>query len=104
MPSDVSHRRACRTFARLRSAEAALFSTSYVLVETYSLIDRRLGRRALVDFRSSFAPLVDVIWVDERLHERGLDLLQEKASSGWSLVDAVSYAALPALEIDEVFA
>jgi uncharacterized protein len=68
--SDEYHARATRAFALLRQQRAALIATSFVLVETYALIERRLGIDAVRDFRADFAPLLDVVWVDEGLHCR----------------------------------
>ncbi len=56
--SDRAHREAAEVFEKLRSRQAALVTTSYVLVETYALIDRRLGRDAVRDFRARFVPLI----------------------------------------------
>jgi len=101
--SDRAHGKAVKLFERLRGRRAELVTTSYVLVETYALLDRRLGRDAVSDFRSSFAPLLRVIWVDSALHERGLDRL-EKSSHSLSLVDAVSFEAIRENRILEAFA
>lgn len=73
--SDENHDGAVRAFATLRARGAAIVSTSYVLVGTYALIGRRLGLEADRRFRSDFAPLIDVIWIDETLHDSGVDLL-----------------------------
>ena len=101
--SDRAHREAAEIFEKLRNRRAALVTTSYVLVETYALLDRRLGRDAVRDFRANLAPLIRVIWVDGAIHERGLDRL-EKSSHGLSLVDAVSLEAIRQHRILEAFA
>jgi len=101
--SDRAHRSAVAAFEKLRNRQAELVTTSYVLVETYALLDRRLGREAVLDFRESFAPLVRVIWVDGELHERGLDRLG-KSSHSLSLVDAVSFETIREYRILEAFA
>ncbi|MDG4596628.1 MAG: PIN domain-containing protein [Candidatus Contendobacter sp.] len=41
--TDEAHPAAKMAFARLAAREAALLTTSYVLVETYALLGRRLG-------------------------------------------------------------
>ncbi len=101
--SDQAHGDAAGAFARLREDGAALATTSYVLVETYALLGRRVGREAVLGFRRSFAPLLEVEWVDRPLHERGLDLLADRPH-GVSLVDAVSFACMRQLRIDRAFA
>lgn len=103
VPTDAAHDRAARRFERYRAVEAALVTTSYVLVEAYALIGRRLGREALQAFREAFEPLLDVCWVERELHDRGLDLLLDRPSSV-SLVDAVSFVFIRDQRLDEVFA
>lgn len=72
------------------------------MVETYALLDRRFGRDATASFRSKFAPLLQVVWVEKDLHERGLDLMLERPV-GVSLVDAVSFVFIREQRVDEVF-
>jgi uncharacterized protein len=103
-PDDSSHRRARTAFDRLAASKAALTTTSYVLLETYALAGPRLGAEAVRAFRESFAPLLEVIWVDEPLHEAGLDLLLARKSARLSLVDTVSFVAIRQRAIDRVFA
>ena len=103
-PHDTSHNRARVAFERLAEASDSLTTTSYVLVETYALVGRRLGTEAVRAFRESFAPLLAVIWVDEPLHDAGLDLLLSRKSRRLSLVDAVSFVAIRQRAVDRVFA
>jgi predicted nucleic acid-binding protein len=101
---DENHARAERAFANLRTRQAPLVSTSFVLVETYALLGRRLGLDALQSFRTDFAPLIDVVWVDEALHNAGLDLLLDRRKRLLSLVDAVSCITMRQRNVDEAFA
>lgn len=103
-PKDEHHARAKRAFDTLRTRQVSLVSTSFVLVETYALAGRRLGLEAVREFRADFAPLLDVVWVDEVLHEAGLDLLLERRSRRVSLVDAVSFTAMRKRGIADAFA
>lgn len=101
---DDNHARAARAFATLRTHETPLLSTSFVLVETYALIGRRLGLAAVRSFRTDFAPLLEVVWVDETLHDRGLDLLLDRQKRALSLVDAVSFITMRQKSVNEAFA
>jgi uncharacterized protein len=65
---DANHARAKRAFANLRTRQAALVSTSFVLVETYALVVRRLGLDAVRSVREDVAPLVDVVWQESAPH------------------------------------
>jgi predicted nucleic acid-binding protein len=102
--ADENHGRARGAFATLRTRKAPLVSTSYVLVETCALVGRRLGLDAVRSFRADFAPLVDVVWVDEALHNAGLDLLLDRRKRLLSLVDAVSFITMRQVDVTEAFA
>lgn len=101
---DRNHANAERAFATLRARQAAMLSNSYVLLETYALIGRRLGLDAIRRFRADFAPLIDVIWIDEPMHEAGLDLLLQRRKRLLSLVDAVSFITMRQRHVAEAFA
>ncbi|OFW26703.1 MAG: hypothetical protein A3H97_08610 [Acidobacteria bacterium RIFCSPLOWO2_02_FULL_65_29] len=103
-PKDEHHAQAARAFATLRARQASLVTTSFVLVETYALAGRRLGLEAVRSFRADFAPLIEVVWVDETLHEAGLDLLLERRQRRLSLVDAVSFVTMRQRGVAEAFA
>jgi predicted nucleic acid-binding protein len=102
--ADQAHRSAQKAWRSLRERDVELVTTAYVLVETISLLQRRLGLESVRSFREDVAPLVRVFWVDEELHERGLKLLLERGRRELSLVDAVSFAVCREEGIDEVFA
>ncbi len=103
-PSDAHHARARRGFAALQSERAPLITTSFVLVKTYALLTRRLGLEAVGAFRADMASLIEVVWVDRELHERGLDLLLDRQRRRLSLVDTVSFLVIAARRIERVYA
>lgn len=43
-PKDENHAKAHRAFQTLRARQAPLVATSFVLLETYALLGRRIGR------------------------------------------------------------
>ncbi len=102
--SDNAHAMARAAFTRLSSRQAPLLTTSYVLVETYALLGRRLGIEAVQAFRAEFAPLLRVVWIEEALHERALDELLKPSSKTLSLVDITSFLIMRDRRIDEAFA
>lgn len=102
--TDRFHPEATRIFDDLADRRTALLTTSYVLVETYALLTRRVGLPAVERFREDFAPLLDPVWIDGPLHERGLDLLLERGKTGLSLVDAVSFEVMRDRGIERAFA
>lgn len=102
--SDRNHRRAKVAFEGLRRRDATLVTSSYVLVETYALLGRRVGVDAVAAFRADFAPLLDVVWIDLAMHEDALDLLLARRSETLSLVDAVSFVLIRSRDLADVFA
>lgn len=81
-----------------------MLSTSFVLVETYALVGHRFGLDAVRTVRTDLAPLLDIVWVDDALHNAGLDLLLERRRRALSLVDAVSFVTMRRKQIAEAFA
>ncbi len=102
--SDDRHSDARRAFATLMANDAVLVTSSYVLVETYALLGRRIGLDAVAAFRAGFAPLLDVSWVDAATHDAALGDLLDRGTRDLSLVDMVSFAVMRGRGIDEAFA
>lgn len=101
---DHEHAAARAAFEKLRVLGAPLLTTSFVMVETYALVSRRLGLEAVRAFRETFPPLLEVVWVDEVLCERGLDLLLARGLRSLSLVDAVSFLVIRQRRLEQAFA
>lgn len=101
---DRKHRASIRIFDRLAAEAAELVTTSYVLVETHALLQRRLGMAAIEDLHREVSPLLDVVWVDRSLHDAGLDRLLEAGRRHLSLVDCVSLALIERDRLDAAFA
>jgi predicted nucleic acid-binding protein len=104
LSDDRRHRQAREAFERLAERRDVLLTTSYVLLEAYALLGRRIGIEAVRLFREEFAPLLDVVWIDASTHERGLDLLLRQSDRHLTLVDAVSFVVVRDERVDELFA
>ena len=68
-----------------------MVASSYVLVESLTLIQNRLGMETVHDFQESFVPLFQVVWVTEALHQMGIAALLAADRRRFSLVDCVSF-------------
>ncbi|MGH9412671.1 MAG: type II toxin-antitoxin system VapC family toxin [Terriglobales bacterium] len=99
---DRFHGRAVASLAQLDRERAKLVTTSYTLVETYALLGRRAGSEAARIFRRDVEPLLHVVWVDEGLHQAGLDTWLD-GSRRLSLVDAVSFVVMRRERIDQAW-
>ena len=101
---DQRHALARRIWAALLEGRHELVTSSYVLVETLALIQRRLGMEAFRVFHTDIHPLVDVIWVEGELHRSAAEQVLTANQRRLSLVDCSSFVVLQAGEADLVFA
>ena len=71
--------------------EHLLFTSNYVLVETFALVQRRLGLDALRALADVLLPLLQPLWVDEELHAAAAAALFTVGRRKLSLVDCTSF-------------
>ena len=87
-----------------------LVTSNYVLVETFALVQRRLGLDALRDLANDLLPLMEPLWVDEALHAAATAALFTAGRRKLSLVDCTSFEIMrrhgitAALSLDTDFA
>lgn len=91
---DRFHAKADEAWKSLLESEASLVSTNYTLLETFSLIQNRLGLEAVTDFQRDVVPLLSLEWVDENYHEAGLAAVLTAKRRNLSLVDCVSFEVM----------
>ncbi|MEW6546980.1 MAG: PIN domain-containing protein [Bacillota bacterium] len=100
---DQNHGHAKRVWEALLSKRAPLISSSYVLVETWTLVQHRLGMEAVRSFSEDVFPLLGIIWVGSELHRRGVAALLAANCRNLSLVDCVSFEVMRDLGVKNVF-
>lgn len=103
-PTDEFHDAARVAAAELFAADSALVASSYVVSETAALLQSRLGHAAARGFLLDFVPYLDVAWVDEGLHARGLEAWLAQPGGAVSLTDCVSFALGHELHLEHAFA
>lgn len=89
--TEDSHDAVRASFAEVLHAGRALWTTSFVIVETMALLQHRIGLQAAQDFDEDVLPAVRVQWVDERFYRLGMDRLRRQQRRQVSLVDCVSF-------------
>ena len=102
--SDRIHRAAVAAFDALDRETAQLVSSSYVLLETVSLVQARLGVAAVRTWREAFEPLLDIVWIDADVHARGLVALTSAGRRRISLTDWTSFEVMRARHMTTAFA
>ncbi len=96
---DKYHTEAEKSWLALSKSPSELWTTDYVRLESWSLIQRHLGAEAVMSFQDDWLPLC-------KIHEVGRDGF-ERAAAQWriaqrrnlSLVDLTSFDAMRQLDI-----
>jgi predicted nucleic acid-binding protein len=101
---DANHARARRRWQDLVAGEEDLRTSNYVLVETFTLAQRRLGFAAARAFQEDVVPLLSVEWIDAAAHARAVGALLVAGRRRLSLVDCASFEAMRRLGTTRVFA
>lgn len=101
---DERHEAARKTWTRILSEDAPLLTSNYVLVESFALIQSRLGMEALRTFSDAVLPVIRLHWVSEEDHRTGAQAVLAADRRGLSLVDCVSFHVMRRLRVREVFA
>ena len=88
---DQNHEQAKQAWVSLITQGTDLVCTSYILVEAFALVQRRLGMEAVRVLQEDMAPMLRVEWVDEITHAAGVAVLLTADRRQLSLVDCVSF-------------
>ena len=89
--------------------EEPLLTSNYVLVESFALVQRRLGLEALRALADILVPMLRPLWVDEELHAAAVAALFTAGRRNLSLVDCTSFELMrrhgltEALALDDDF-
>lgn len=101
---DDNHQPAKQTWADLLTARETLICTSCVLVETFALVQHRLGMGAVRAFQEDIVPVLQIEWIGEDLHQQAVNALLTANRRNLSLVDCASFAVMRSLGLRKVFA
>jgi uncharacterized protein len=90
---DANHEKAIALFDAVQNTEEQLLTSSYVLVESAALLQRRLGHNSALAFLRDAADF-EVHWVTPEIHTDAVSRLGTPGNSTLSLVDAVSFVVM----------
>jgi uncharacterized protein len=93
-PDAVNRPVAEKVIADLRRRDETLFTHQYVVMETFTLLQRRIGLEAARRFDEHVLAPVEVIWVDRDLHREARSTLLAAGRRGISLVDWTSFLVM----------
>lgn len=90
--TDRGHESARAELAALcADAGVSLVTTSFVVLETFSLLQARFGVDAALRFERELVPHLEVTFVDRELYGKGVRRVALRRSRKVSLVDCVSF-------------
>jgi len=101
---DADHKKARKIWSDVLNPENTLITSNYVIVESFALIQHRLGLEALRGFHEDMLPLINIEWIDAEIHKSGVSALLAASRRKLSLVDCVSFETMRTLGIKTVFA
>lgn len=102
--SDPFHATAADCFRRAVDERWQLVTTSYVLHESWAVIQARLGWEAIDAWRDQLVHLCQVIWIDEGIHALGEARCRQARERRLSLTDCVTIAVMRHHRINAVIA
>lgn len=101
---NVNHRRASATCDRLVCAQNRLVTSNYIMVETFSLLQRRVGVSYSRRLTNEVLPKMSVGWVNEPLYDVGVASILPLARRDLSLVGCVRLEVMRRHGIRQAFA
>jgi len=100
---DRMHAPARREWERALNGTETFHTSSYVLVETAALLQRKIGMDAVRVFTRDILPVINITWVDEAIHRSSHHALLVAGRRDVSLVDCVSFEIMRRIRIDTAF-
>jgi predicted nucleic acid-binding protein len=101
---DSNHQKAKKRWVDLLTSEIVLISNNYVLIESFALIQHRLGMEAIRGFQADILPLINIEFINSGMHRSAVSALLASSRRKLSLVDCVSFETMRNLGIKTVFA
>ena len=104
VPEDQEHEKAGAILSGLDPSRSSLVTSSFVILETVSLLQARIGVTAVRAFQESILPALDVVWVDAPLYRRAAAALLAASKRDVSLTDWSSFEVMRERGIRAAFA
>ncbi len=102
--TDPFHAVAKAAFERTFDERLSLVTTSYVLHESWAIIQGRLGWEAVDGWLDRIVPRCEILWVDKQLHALGAARCRQARERRLSLTDCVSIEAMRQLGLNRAIA
>jgi predicted nucleic acid-binding protein len=100
---DAYHSAARREWATLLTRSTPLVTSNYVLVESFALLQSRLGMKAVAALVEDVLPALEVEWVTSDDHRSAVSALLAANRRNLSLVDCTSFQVMRRLGVRSAF-
>jgi predicted nucleic acid-binding protein len=91
---DRNHQKGKKTWMEILGGSPTLVTSNYVLVETFALLQSRLGLEAVRGFQEDVVQIIQVEFVTPEMHRAGTAALLSAGRRGLSLVDCVNFEVM----------
>jgi len=102
--TDENHKEADEAWLALLGGEEVLTTSNYVFVETFALVQSRLGLKAAQTLAQDITPAFSIHWVEQAEHEAAVAAVLAGGKRRLSLVDCVSFEVMRRQGIRRSFA
>ena len=100
---DDFNEKAVKYYSSLLKNDCMLVATNYIILESIIIIKKRFGLEAVSSFNKNIAPSLKIYWIDEEIHEVGVNNLVMVNRKKVSLVDYTSFEVMKRLNIEKAF-
>lgn len=100
---DKFHMQAKKAWSDIVAKGESLVIHNYILIETFALVQHRLGIEAVSVLQNDAVPLLKIEWVKEPGHLPGITAFIAANRRKLSLVDCISFIIMRKLGIKEAF-
>ena len=104
--SEAEHGRARTALSGLLEEGATLFTSNYVVAETYTALLVRVGREEAIEWGRRFraTEAIELVRLGAEVEDEAWAILESHADKRWSYVDATSFALIERHGGGEAFA
>ncbi|MDZ7587042.1 MAG: PIN domain-containing protein [Patescibacteria group bacterium] len=100
---DSTHDRAILLLKTLKSKKVRFFTSSDVIGESITVISKKLGKLAAIEFLSRLNDYAEEIFIDKYLHQETRDVFKRIKSKNISFIDCSSVVAMKRHKIKSIF-
>lgn len=100
---DVTAPMAVDTWEKITQANNELITNNYVILECFSLVQRRLGLEFVLYLQTKILPFVETDWINEEQHSLAIRCILDTNRRSLSVVDCSAFETMHRLGIETVF-